>query len=193
VSTPSLIRSVAVAVGLVWTLVLYTSGIHLPSAGKQVVANLPTASLVLALAFDLWLWKVPGAYRIHGRPRVFGTWTTTITPHPDSRIPDEADGGPRQATTFIEQTFWTLSIRVRTVESESISRAESLVRDGSSKQRRVLTYMYTNTPQLAVRHRSPIHVGAANLSVEGDRPDTLSGTYWTDRLTVGDLHLSRQQ
>lgn len=190
-STPNLIRSVAVALGVVWTLVLYTSGVHLPTVGKQVVANLPTASLALALAFDLWLWKLPGAYRIHGRSRIYGTWTTTITPHPDSHIPDEAGHDPRQATTTIEQTFWTMSVQVKTDESESISRAESLVPDGGSKQRKVLTYMYTNTPQLAVRHRSPIHVGAANLTVEGDRPDSLDGTYWTDRLTVGDLHLVR--
>lgn len=190
-STPNLIRAVAVALGVVWTLVLYTSGIHLPTIGKQVVANLPTASLMLALAFDLWLWKLPGAYRIHGRPRIYGTWTTTITPHPDSRIPAEAGQGLRQATTTIEQTFWTMSVQVKTDESESISRAESLVPDGASKQRKVLTYMYTNTPQLAVRNRSPIHVGAANLTVVGDRPESLDGTYWTDRLTIGDLHLVR--
>lgn len=189
-STPNLIRGVVVAVGVVWTVVLYTSGIDLPTVGKQVVANLPTASLAITLAFDLWLWKFPGAYRLHGRPRIYGTWTTTITPHPDSHIPAEAHG-PRQATTTIEQTFWTMSVQMKTEESESISRAESLVPDGGSKQRRVLTYIYNNTPRLAVRHRSPIHVGAVSLTVEGDRPDSLDGTYWTDRLTIGDLRLVR--
>jgi hypothetical protein len=190
-STPNLIRAVAIVLGLVWTFVLYTSGLDLPTVGKHIVANLPTASLAVALAFDLWLWKLPGAYRIHGRPRVYGTWSATITPHPDSHLPAEVDPGPRQATATIEQTFWTMSVRVKTDESESISRAESLVPDGSSKHRKVLTYVYTNTPQIAVRHRSPIHVGATNLAVEGEYPDSMGGTYWTDRLTIGDLHLVR--
>lgn len=180
------------AVGVVWTLVLYTSGLNLPTLGKQVVANLPTASLLLALTFDLWLWKIPGAHRIHGRPRIDGTWETTITPQLGSHIPAEAGLHPRDATTIIEQTFWTLSVRMKTTESESISRAESLLPDGGSKQRKVLTYVYTNTPQLAVRDRSPIHVGATNLTVERGRPDTMDGTYWTDRLTIGDLHLKRK-
>ena len=191
-TTPKTIRSVAVAVGAVWTMVLYLSDIQLPTAGKQVVANIPTALVVLTVAFDLWLWKLPGINRLHGRPRIYGSWSTTIRPHTDSRIPDGGNVGPIDGTTVIEQTFWTIAISMRTAESESISRAEDISLDGGSRTRRVLTYTYTNTPKLAVRDRSPIHVGATMLSIDGPRPEALNGTDWTDRLTIGELALSRK-
>jgi hypothetical protein len=190
-SSPKTIRYVSIAVGAVWTTVLYLSGIKLPTFGQQVVANIPTALLVLTIAFDLWLWKIPGMNRLHGRPQIGGTWTTTVTPHPDSHIPDGGNAGPISGITVIEQTFWTLAVTMQTGESESVSRAESIAPDGGSRTRKVLTYTYTNTPQMAVRHRSPIHVGATMLTIDGPRPDTLTGIYWTGRLTIGDLTLTR--
>jgi hypothetical protein len=191
VTTPRTIRAVAVAVGAVWTTVLYLSDVQLPTAGQQVVANIPIALVVLTVAFDLWLWKLPGIDRFHGRPRIGGTWATTITPHPDSHIPDGGDTGPIAGTTIIEQTFWTLTITMKTGESESISRAEDIAPDGGSRTRKVLTYTYTNTPQMAVRDHSPIHVGATMLTIDSPEPATLTGLYWTGRLTIGDLLLTR--
>lgn len=192
-STPKLIRSVAVVVGGIWTSVIYVSDIQLPTFGQQFLANTPTLLLALALAFDLWLWKLPLINKLHVRPRIFGTWTTTITPHEDSHIPEGGDRGPIVGETVIEQTFWTLTITMRTGESESVSRAENIAADGGSRSRKVLTYTYTNTPQLAVRHRSNIHVGAAMLTLDGPEPQAMTGIYWTDRLSVGDLILARRQ
>ena len=37
------------------------------------------------------------------------------------------------------------------------------------------------------RKRSPSHLGASRLHVVGRLPVELQGTYWTDRLTVGDM------
>jgi hypothetical protein len=193
VTPPKVIRAVAVAVSVVWTVVLYLSGIELSTAGQRVVAYIPTALVFLTVAFDLWLWKLPSINRLHGRPRIYGNWATTISPHPDSRIPDGGDPGPIAAKTVIEQTFWTLTVMMKTAESESISRAENIAPDGGSRTRKVLTYTYSNTPKLAVRDRSPIHVGATMLTLEGPEPQTMSGIYWTDRLTIGDLALVRSK
>ncbi len=190
-SAPKLIRTAAIVVSLVWTGVLRASGIELPTLGKQILANVPTVLVLLAVAFDLWFWKIPALGRLHGRPRLYGTWATTITPHTGSHIPKGGNRGPIQGTTTIEQTFWTLTVSMKTGESESISRAESIAPDGGSKTRKVMSYVYTNTPQLAVRDRSPIHVGAANLTIHGLHPQSMDGTYWTDRLTIGDLTLDR--
>lgn len=190
-STPGLVRTVSTVVSLVWMAVLFASGIELPTLGKQLIAYLPTFLVLLAVAFDLWIWKIPVLGRLHRRPRIYGTWETTITPHPGSHIPEGGTRVPIQGTTTVEQTFWTLSVIMKTAESESISRAESIAADGGSKTRKVMTYTYMNTPQLAVRDRSPIHVGAANLTIEGLHPRSMNGTYWTDRLTIGDLALTR--
>lgn len=190
-NTPKTIRSVAIAVGAVWTTVLYMSGIELPTIGQHIVANVPTAIVVLTIAFDLWLWKLPLINKTHSKPRIGGTWTTVITPHSDSHIPEGGNTGPIAAETIIEQTYWTLVVTMKTSESESVSRAESIAPDGGSRTRKVLTYTYTNSPQIAVQHRSPIHVGAAMLTINGPRPETMNGIYWTGRLTIGDLVLTR--
>jgi hypothetical protein len=193
VTSPKVIRSVAIAVGAVWTSVLYLSDIELSTAGQQVVGNLPTVLVILTVAFDLWLWRLPGIKRLHSRPRIDGNWATTISPHPASHIPTGGNAGPIAATTVIEQTFWTLTITMKDDESESISRAENITPDGGSRTRKVLTYTYTNTPKLAVRDRSPVHVGATMLTLEGPEPQTLTGVYWTSRLTMGDLALVRRK
>jgi len=190
VNTPNAIRAVAVVVGAVWSTVLYASDVHLSNVAQQIVANIPTGVLVLAVGFDVWLWKLPGFRLLHRRPDIGGTWDTTILPHASSNILDGGDWKP-VGKTFIEQSFWTLAVIQTTEESESVSRAEHIDLDGNSRTRTVLTYTYTNTPVVAVRDRSPMHVGAATLSIPNQRPDTMTGSYWTARLTMGDLKLTR--
>lgn len=190
-SPPNLVRIGAVGASLVWSAVLYLAGVELPTAAQHVVANLPTAAVVLVVAFDLWMWKWPGIRNFVGRPRIGGTWTTIITPRPDSHIPPGGNPGPIDAATVIEQTFWTLVVSVSTAESRSTSLAAHIERDGASRKRYQVTYTYRNTPKAAVRGRSPIHVGAVQLCVDGDEPAAMDGSYWTDRLTVGDMELTR--
>lgn len=192
-NTPRTIRAVAIAVSAAWTTVLYMSGIELPTSAQHIVANIPTVLVVLTIAFDLWLWKLPLVNRLHSRPRIGGTWSTVITPHSDSHIPEGGNTGPIAAETIIEQTFWTLVVTMQTGESESVSRAEDLAPAGSSRTRKVLTFTYTNTPQVAFQDRSPIHVGATMLTLTGSRPDKMTGVYWTGRLTIGDLVLTRAE
>ena len=190
-SSPNLVRLGAVGASLVWSIVLYLSGVELPNVAQHAVANLPTAAVLLIVAFDLWIWKLPGIRNLVGRPRLAGTWATTITPHPGSHIPSGGNRGPIDATTTIEQTFWTLAISMSTTESRSTSLAAHVERDGASKKRYQVTYTYRNTPKAAVRDRSPVHVGAVHLSVDGDEPAQMTASYWTDRLTVGDMEFTR--
>lgn len=190
-SSPNLVRLGAVGASLVWSAVLYLAGVELPTAAQHVVANLPTAAVVLVVVFDLWIWKWPGIRSLVGRPRIGGIWTTTITPRPDSHIPPGGNRGPVDGTTVIEQTYWTLVVSMATTESRSTSLAAHIERDGASKKRYQVTYTYQNTPKAGVRDRSPVHVGAVHLSVEGEEPAAMEGSYWTDRLTVGDMEFTR--
>lgn len=187
------VRLSAVGASLAWSTVLYLAGVELPTAAQHVVANLPTAAVVLVVAFDLWIWKWPGIRNLVGRPRIAGTWKTTITPRSDSQIPSGGNRGPIDATTVIEQTFWTVVVFMTTAESRSTSLAAHIERDGASKERHQVTYTYRNTPKAAVRDRSPVHVGAVHLCVEGDEPGAMVGNYWTDRLTVGDMEFIRSR
>ncbi|MFL6136198.1 MAG: hypothetical protein ACJ74O_00145 [Frankiaceae bacterium] len=184
-----LVRWTAVIVSGTYALALYASGTHLQQGAKQGLAYLPTALSLAVVAFDLWLWKIPGVHRFVGRPRVDGTWFTILRPHPDSHIPPGGNRGPIDAAVVIEQTYWSISITLMTAESASQSTSAAIHTNGESRKRRVLAYTYANTPKQEHRDRSHPHVGAVRLEIVGRTPITLAGTYWTDRLTVGDMQL----
>lgn len=183
------IRVVAVGVSLIWTTILYFSGVDLAASTQRLLAYLPTVAVLLAVAFDLWLWKLPGVNRITGRPRLGGTWRTTLTPHPDSHIPPNGNRGPIHALTCIEQTFWTLSVALITEQSRSHSTTASLTSNADSKNTKRLYFTYRNDPKLAHRPRSLAHLGSCEVTVVGDKPTQIDGMYWTNRLTMGDMEL----
>lgn len=158
---------------------------------RRLVAYLPSAAVIGAVAFDLWLWKLPKVRGWSNRPLIHGTWSTTIEPHPESHIPAGGNRGPITAATIIEQSFWTLSVAQVTAESASMSKVAALVApNGDSKERRVLYSTYDNEPQMSQRPRSYGHRGGTQLVVVGDNPGYMAGTYWTDRLTMGSLELT---
>jgi hypothetical protein len=88
----------------------------------------------------------------------------------------------------IQQTFSSVSLRLFTAESHSETISARVVRcdDGNWS----LAAVYRNTPRLQVRERSPLHHGALLLHVQGGAVPTLSGQYWTDRLSQGEFLLS---
>lgn len=184
-----LIRIVALAVSAAWSVVLYLSGVDLDDSMRRLLAYIPSVSVLLAVVFDLWVWKWPGVHRMVNRPRVDGTWRTTIRPHEKSRIPKGGNRGPIRSAVVIEQTFWTLSVRLLTAESSSMSEVTSLRSHGESREQRLLTYTYRNEPRAEQRPRSAPHRGACEFTVVGRLPKTFTGTYWTDRFTVGDMDL----
>ena len=50
--------------------------------------------------------------------------------------------------------------------------------------------VYSNEPKHSIRNRSPIHYGTLKLNIIGNPVTALSGHYWTDRGTQGELYLS---
>jgi hypothetical protein len=178
-----------------YTALLVVSGVDLPGATRKAVGFLPTVLGFGFVVFHLWLWRLPGIHRVVGRPWVAGTWIATITPHPDSRIPAGGNRGPIEAVVTIEQSYWMLAVRQQTPESSSYSTSAALRPEGDSKVRGVLAYTYRTTPQQQHRDRNPAQTGACQLVATGRTPMTLTGTYWTDRFTTGDMtlrHLSRR-
>ena len=61
---------------------------------------------------------------------------------------------------------------------------------GESKEQTLLTYTYRNEPRAEHRPRSAPHRGACEFTVVGRLPKYITGTYWTDRFTVGDMDLT---
>lgn len=187
----TLARRVATAVGTVYAVALFLSGVSIEPQLKHLLAYLPTLTVFALVAFDKWMWRWPGIRQIAGRPCIGGCWLASLQPRDGSAIPEGGNWGPIDAVVIIEQTFWSLSIRLMTDQSSSVSTAAAIIRNGDSQQHRRIVYAYVNTPKQAHQPRSWPHFGAGEIEVAGLTPTRLTGSYWTGRLTVGDMTLRR--
>lgn len=189
-STAKVARWTAIGVSAIWAGVLFVTGLDLNDATRRGLSYLPSAAGLLVVAFDLWLWKVPGVSRIAGRPHLWGTWEVRLEPSAKARIPKGGNRGSIPGALVIEQTFWTTAVHFYTRESSSFSIAASVINKPDSNQAKSLLFTYTNNARQAHSHRSHQHSGTCRLDVVGTIPRTLSGTYWTDRITAGDMTLT---
>ena len=92
----------------------------------------------------------------------------------------------------VEQTLSTLQMHLMTPESESWLIADR-IRPSPSGNGYQVAAVYTNKPKIHLRgDRSEMHQGALVLDTHGPnfRPDTLTGEYWTDRKTKGQMNLT---
>lgn len=183
-------RSIAVTVSAIWAAVLFLTGLDLDYDFRQLLAYVPSLVGFAVVAFDLWLWKIPAVSKVTGRPRIYGTWQARLTPNTNSRIPEGGNWGPIIGAIVIEQTFWTMAIRFHTDQSSSSSTTAAFVTAPDSKQSRDLYFTYANRARQEHNERSYPHHGTTLLQVTGIDPKTLDGSYWTDRLTAGDITLT---
>jgi len=150
------------------------------------------AVFLATVALSLWeafIWRVPPVQRIQGVPRnVRGTWEGTLT---SLWIDPETNAFPPPKTVYlvIRQRASSVSVALLTDESQSSSfmgQVDTL--DGST----TLAYSYRNRPSASVEHRSRIHHGSTLLDVSGRPATRLSGKYWTDRDSRGELEFENR-
>lgn len=182
------IRITATTASAAYAVALYVSGIHIQAGAKQALSYLPTAITFLVTLWDLWIWRLPVLQRLAKRPWIAGTWSATLTPTAASHIPAGGNRGPIKAYVIITQTFWSIGIRQYTAESrsDSIAAVWSQLADHPDS---TLTYNYANRPRQEFETRSHPHLGTAALDVVGLRPSSITGDYFTDRYTKGDMTL----
>jgi hypothetical protein len=189
-TTAKVARWTAIGVSAIWAAVIFFTGLDLDHNMRKGLSYLPSVAGALVVAFDLWLWKIPGLSRITGKPHLWGTWRVELQPSAKAVIPKGGNRGPIPGVMVVEQTFWTTAVQLYTQESGSSSISSAIVNKTDSKQSKSLLFTYTNSPRQAHSHRSPQHSGTCRLDVTGVSPASLSGTYWTDRITAGDMTLT---
>lgn len=190
-STAKVARWSATVASAAWIAALLLSDLQLDGPLRRALAYVPAAIGLGVVAFDLWIWKWPGINRVASRPRIYGAWAVTLTPVADSHIPPGGNRGPILGALIIEQTYFTLAVRFHTDQSDSKTVTATLVADHDSKQSRTLYATYSNQAQRQHSARSYAHSGTFRLAVHGADPNTMDGIYWTDRLTSGDMTLTR--
>ena len=178
----SALLAVAAVVGGA-VLVINGAAVRLEWLGA-VSATVTVVSLAL-LAFQHWIWR----WRLlHGWfvevPDLRGTWRITLK---SDWVDPETKKRPADIEGYlaVRQTYTNLSLRLMTSESSSKLIGSSIHRaeDGLYE----IIGVYQSHPKLSQRKQNPIHFGALLLQVEGDPPSSLSGHYWTDRESWGQL------
>lgn len=158
---------------------------------KYLSATLLVVTGALA-AFDNLLWRIPF---LQGwfvrRPHLSGVWDVTIR----TGWKDPATGeqiGPVRATFEITQTYATLNVQMKSNASVGeLICANIIPRHGGGYR---LIGTFRNEPKLFDRDKSPIHYGTFSLDIEGNAnsPQRMTGHYWTDRETRGEMDAIRR-
>ena len=174
---------------LLWWLVLLAQGTVVGWDHLRPFGTVVGFLVGVGIAFELQLWRHPW---LHGwfvkRPDLRGTWRVEL--QSDWIAPATNVGVPLIICYMgVSQTLSTFQMHLMTPESESWFIAESITPSRSKVGYRVAG-VYTNEPKTHLRgKRSEIHRGGLLLETHGpaNRPDTLTGEYWTDRKTKGEM------
>jgi hypothetical protein len=174
----------------IWATVLLATGQHLSLGWLRPLSTVTSAVLLLGMAFELWLWKLP---LLHGwfvkRPVIEGTWRAQLR----SNWKDASGAAipPIEGYVVIRQTLLNLSLRLMTKESASHLVGTEIVcaLDGLY----CVSGVYRNEPRYQDRTHSQIHFGALWLRVIDTPTQMLEGHYWTDRNTAGEMQLTEKR
>ena len=170
---------------VIWAVLLTLNDVNVQAALVKPFSGVVTGAVLALLIFDLFLWRIRWlqGWLVH-RPDLRGTWKVEL--RSDWRDPAGGDPrGPIAAFLCVRQSYSKLSMRLLTAESSSELAGSEIVQaaDGTFQ----IAAVYRNEPRLIVREKNPIHYGAILLVVRGTPPDSLSGHYWTDRKTRGEI------
>ena len=174
----------------VWAIVLLVSGQPLSSNLLRPISTVTSLVVLLTIAFELWLWRIPF---LHGwlvkRPVIQGTWRAQL--RPNWRDASGAIVPPVDGYVVIRQTFLNLSLRLLTKESQSHLIGTEIVCSADGLY--CVAGVYRNEPRYGERSHSQIHYGAVWLQVVETPVQMLEGHYWTDRNTAGEMRLTNKQ
>jgi SMODS-associating 2TM, beta-strand rich effector domain len=165
---------------------------HSPRTASEWLTPIGPAVTLAGVMLWLWdrfIWRWPVVRSIAGRPVLHGTWHGELV----SDACDEVTGiqVPVDSDVYlvIRQRFWSVSARLLTKDSASLSLTASFKADGDGVQQ--LLYVYRATPRPAVQLKSKMHLGAVVLDTPRDGSH-LQGRYFTDRKSGGELRFSRR-
>jgi hypothetical protein len=131
--------------------------------------------------WNKWIWKINLIQKIpFVPPNINGTWEGTIEYQDDNK-----QTIVEKAYLVIEQNNRNL-FRVDLLSKESQSALSSpayLVKENSKQY---FEYFYRNSTKESVKHRSANHIGSAHIQYNAIST-SLSGEYWTDRKSKGEL------
>src|SRR5271156_760685 len=175
---------------LAWTVVLYINHQTLTPSFLKPLSTVTSVVLCAVMAFELWLWRLPWLHWFVKRPVIDGVWKVGI--RSDWKDPSTgAPVSPVEGYMVIRQTLSTLSMRLLTAESSSELVGTEIVCSADGLY--CVSGVYRNEPRFEVRDRSAIHYGAVWLKIIDEPAKKVTGHYWTDRQTAGEMEFSNRR
>lgn len=157
----------------------------------RILSIVVTVDSAFIWLFINYLWKWTFLYDwVVPFPDLNGTWEGELkSSYIDKKTNKKID--PIKATLKIRQSFVHIHCLLKTeaIESSSFVCQFDINKD---KQKLKLVYSYGGEANLLSRDDNPNHFGTAMLSVN-DEGKALTGSYWTDRKTTGELTLIKSQ
>jgi len=171
----------------IWALILAHNGWAVPVSFFAPLSAVVSVLVGALFVFNAWAWSWPIVSSLVHRPDLRGTWKGIIKPNTHSSNTNVSSRGV-DVYVVIRQTFSMVHVRLLSPESQSFSLAASLFEE--APEQFALTWIYRNEPRHLVTQRSPVHHGSGILRVGDAKAVAMSGHYWTDRNTSGEISLT---
>ena len=173
---------------VIWFILAFLKGLDLSDAGDffSQIPQVASIDLIIVAVFAKWGWTLR-MFRgwLVPFPNLNGTWVGFI--HSDWKNPTTGEKPPPIPVMLtINQSFFHISCLMRTSEMESSSYSEGFIID-SARQIKKVAYSYTSKPRLSLSERSIPHDGTAVFQIIEKPKLKLTGRYWTERLTKGEI------
>ena len=158
--------------------------------GRAILPFLTAISVagIFLRVYDRYLWRVGLFQRwVADLPDLQGVWKVTIK---SVKITNDMEQqiNPVLGYAQIDQTASSLSMRLFTEDSRSRTIAYSI---GKEQNQFHLSIVYENKPRMEQRARDgTVHTGSAVYEFRGYRPNKITGEYWTEKPSSGEIELS---
>ncbi|PKQ10123.1 MAG: hypothetical protein CVT69_01330 [Actinobacteria bacterium HGW-Actinobacteria-9] len=185
----SVIQGVVSVAILVFAAGIWSGGSKPSSAWLDYYSYAATAALAAYWLWETLFWRLPVVQRMGIAPRnLRGTWQGTLAPVAANGTSSILHGS-KDVYLVIRQSASTVRAFLLTDEAQSVSTLASVNSEAGVAS---LDYVYSNSPDLRHRHRSPIHNGSCSLKITGVPATRLKGSYWTDRNSCGELEFTKR-
>lgn len=183
-SVQQVIVAIVAFVWLVLALIAPSSSNSALSPAPLKLYSVGAATVGLALlAYDRFLWKLRFVRLIRPVPVLAGTWRGRLTSSYIGASGETFVDIP--VYLLVSQTSSSLSATLMSARSRSNSILAHLLRAPDKTWKVTWTYLGSSTP--GERATNPMHNGLCELMVAGKQGERLVGSYFTDRLSRGEM------
>jgi hypothetical protein len=177
--SPNWARITIALAALVSTGIILSTGGSVNINTAKAVASASSVVILILLAFDKLLWRLPGIRRLHRRPVLHGTWKAELRTSYEERKDEQIE-----CYLVVDQTYSRICVRMLFDRSRSASMSGELVRENG---RCVLYYLFRSDKRALEPATNPPTRGAADLTVAMQPTPHLEGDYWMEGGTRGQL------